>query len=91
MAVKATFYVEKSMSQSRLTTNGPLGSSRSTSVSQMSHGLMMRIMEKQGELERLNQLRDHTANLASQLEVLEGKLTTLTDGTESKTEHVLQY
>ena len=55
----------------------------------MNQGLMVRIMEKQGELERLTQLRDHTANLASQLEVLEGKLTTLTDGTESMLQMVV--
>ncbi|EPS37176.1 hypothetical protein H072_9241 [Dactylellina haptotyla CBS 200.50] len=44
--------------------------------------LVNRINEKKIELENLKQLRDLSANLAKQLRELEGKLGTLTNGTE---------
>ncbi|KAK6535181.1 hypothetical protein TWF694_001653 [Orbilia ellipsospora] len=44
--------------------------------------LVNRINEKKIELENLKQLRDLSANLAKQLRELEGKLSTLTNGTE---------
>ena len=44
--------------------------------------LLARINEKKAELENLRQLRDLSAGLASQMETLEKKLATLTDGTE---------
>jgi DASH complex subunit DAD2 len=43
---------------------------------------MARINEKKQELESLMALRDLSAGLAKQMEELEGKLATLTDGTE---------
>jgi DASH complex subunit DAD2 len=42
-----------------------------------------RIAEKQAEYESLSQLRDLSASLATQMEVLEARLNRLADGTES--------
>lgn len=47
-----------------------------------SPALLARVNEKKVELENLRQLRDLSAGLASQMEALEEKLATLTDGTE---------
>jgi len=47
-----------------------------------SPALAARIEEKKAELENLKQLRDLSAAVASQMEALEQKLTTLSDGTE---------
>ena len=44
--------------------------------------LQARVNEKKIELENLRQLRDLSAGLALQMETLEEKLATLTDGTE---------
>ncbi|KIV83767.1 hypothetical protein PV11_05762 [Exophiala sideris] len=59
----------------------------STSISslrQPSQSLLQtRINAKRAELDNLRQLRDLSANLASQLSTLEAKLTTLRDGTQS--------
>ncbi|TQS35306.1 hypothetical protein Golomagni_04280 [Golovinomyces magnicellulatus] len=44
--------------------------------------LLARICEKESELENLRQLRGLSASLAGQMEILEEKLATLTDGTE---------
>lgn len=44
--------------------------------------LMARINEKKGELENLKQLRDLSGGLAAQMQALEEKLSTLSDGTE---------
>ncbi|KAH0543872.1 hypothetical protein FGG08_001911 [Glutinoglossum americanum] len=57
------------------------GSSSSTS---QSPALVTRINEKKTELENLKQLRDLSAGLASQMQMLEEKLATLADGTEAK-------
>ena len=46
--------------------------------------LAQRIAEKKQELENLIQLRDLSAALAQQMEVLEEKLGTLADGTEGR-------
>ena len=44
--------------------------------------LVARINEKKAELENLKQIRDLSEGLASQMEALEAKLSTLSDGTE---------
>lgn len=44
--------------------------------------LQARIEEKKAELENLKQLRDLSAALAGQMQMLEEKLATLSDGTE---------
>ncbi|CZT41424.1 uncharacterized protein RSE6_01161 [Rhynchosporium secalis] len=45
--------------------------------------LLARINEKKAELENLKQLRDLSAGLAGQMQILEEKLSTLSDGTEA--------
>ncbi|TKA53915.1 hypothetical protein B0A49_10056 [Cryomyces minteri] len=61
---------------------------RHPSASSVSNGsgqspvLLARIKEKQLELENLRQLRDLSAGLAGQMQILEEKLATLADGTE---------
>lgn len=57
--------------------SGGLGSS--TGQSPM---LLARINEKKAELENLKELRDLSAGLAGQMQMLEEKLATLSDGTE---------
>lgn len=47
-----------------------------------SPALVARIEEKKAELENLRQLRDLSAAVAGQMEALEQKLSTLSDGTE---------
>ena len=47
--------------------------------------LLARINEKKLELENLKQLRDLSAGLAGQMQMLEEKLATLSDGTEGVT------
>jgi DASH complex subunit DAD2 len=44
--------------------------------------LVSRLEEKKAELEHLKELRDLSAAMASQMEALEQKLATLSDGTE---------
>ena len=44
--------------------------------------LAARITEKKAELEQLKQLKDLSAALATQMETLQEKLSTLSDGTE---------
>ncbi len=46
--------------------------------------LVARINEKKAELESLKQLRDLSGGLAAQMQALEEKLSTLTDGTEGE-------
>lgn len=46
--------------------------------------LLARINEKKVELENLKQLRDLSGALAGQMQVLEEKLATLSDGTEGE-------
>ena len=50
--------------------------------------LLARINEKKAELEDLKQLRDLSANLASQVQTLEEKLSTLSDGTEGRSARI---
>ena len=61
--------------------SNPASSSSSTSAS-TSH-LQARISQKRAELAHLQSLRDSSATLASQLSVLETKLSTLKDGAQS--------
>ena len=46
--------------------------------------LVARINEKKAELENLKQLRDLSGGLAAQMQALEDKLSTLSDGTEGR-------
>ena len=57
------------------------GNSASTGQSPI---LLARINEKKAELENLKQLRDLSAGLAGQMQMLEEKLATLSDGTEGR-------
>ena len=47
--------------------------------------LVARISEKKTELENLKQLRDLSGGLAAQMQALEEKLSTLSNGTEGRT------
>ena len=55
---------------------------QSMTASTQSSALQQRINEKRVELENLKQLRDLSAGLAGQMEQLEEKLSTLSNGTE---------
>lgn len=57
--------------------------SASTSSTGQSPALLARIEEKKAELESLRELRDLSAAVAGQMEALEKKLSTLSDGTEA--------
>lgn len=57
------------------------GSQASSAQSPM---LLARINEKKTELANLQQLKDLSAGLAMQMQTLEEKLTTLSDGTEGQ-------
>lgn len=59
--------------------------SASTEQSRM---LVARINEKNAELENLKQLRDLSGGLAAQMQALEEKLSTLSEGTEGWTHRV---
>ena len=56
----------------------------SSGAAPQSPALVARIEEKRAELENLKELRDLSANMATQMEGLEQKLATLSDGTEGK-------
>ncbi|KAG9506792.1 hypothetical protein J7337_000332 [Fusarium musae] len=58
--------------------------SASASSSGQSPALLARIEEKKAELENLKELRELSAAVATQMEALEQKLSTLSDGTEAK-------
>lgn len=60
-----------------------MGGSQASST-QQSPMLLARINEKKTELENLKQLRDLSAGLALQMQTLEEKLSTLSDGTEGR-------
>lgn len=64
---------------SHLRQGSTAGNSASTGQSPI---LLARINEKKAELENLKQLRDLSAGLAGQMQMLEEKLATLSDGTE---------
>ncbi|EXV05324.1 DASH complex subunit DAD2 [Metarhizium brunneum] len=57
--------------------------SSSTSSASPSPALLARIEEKKAELQSLRELRDLSAAVSNQMEALEQKLTTLSDGTEA--------
>lgn len=61
----------------------PTVSGPSASTGQ-SPALVARINEKKVELENLKQLRDLSAGLAGQMQMLEERLATLADGTEGR-------
>lgn len=63
--------------RSNSTTTGGAGGGAQSSA------LQSRINEKKLELESLKQLRDLSAGLAEQMQTLEAKLATLSDGTEA--------
>ncbi|KYK61745.1 hypothetical protein DCS_02888 [Drechmeria coniospora] len=71
-------YATRSLSTQHL--RGPSGSS---STSSQSPALVARIEEKKGELQHLQELRDLSASVATQMEALERKLSTLSEGTEA--------
>lgn len=56
----------------------------SASSAGQSPALVARVNEKKAELENLRELRDLSAAVALQMEALEQKLATLSDGTEGK-------
>lgn len=60
---------------------GSTSSSNAPSAGQ-SPALVARVNEKKAELENLKELRDLSAAVANQMEALEQKLGTLSDGTE---------
>lgn len=57
-------------------------SSLAASAGGQSPALVARVNEKKAELENLKELRDLSAAVATQMEALEQKLSTLSDGTE---------
>ncbi|KAK5997808.1 DASH complex subunit DAD2 [Cladobotryum mycophilum] len=57
--------------------------SSSLAAASQSPALVARIEEKRAELEHLKELRDLSAAVATQMEALEQKLSTLSDGTEA--------
>ncbi|POR34590.1 DASH complex subunit DAD2 [Tolypocladium paradoxum] len=59
------------------------GTSVSASAACQSPALIARIEEKKAELEHLKELRDLSAAVATQMEALEKKVSTLSDGTEA--------
>jgi DASH complex subunit DAD2 len=61
---------------------GSTSSNLASASSGQSPILLARINEKKAELENLKQLRDLSAGLAGQMQMLEEKLSTLSDGTE---------
>lgn len=56
--------------------------SLSANAGGQSPALVARVNEKKAELENLKELRDLSAAVATQMEALEQKLATLSDGTE---------
>jgi DASH complex subunit DAD2 len=63
-----------------------LANPSSSNASTQSSILQARIAEKKAELENLKQLRDLSAGLADQMQQLEAKLSTLSNGTEAVAE-----
>ena len=64
------------------------GSQASTGQSPM---LVARINEKKAELDNLKQLRDLSGGLAAQMQALEEKLSTLSNGTEGKSSKLCRF
>jgi len=67
---------------SHLRQNSTTSGNLTSSSAGQSPILLARINEKKAELENLKQLRDLSAGLAGQMQMLEEKLATLSDGTE---------
>lgn len=67
------------------------GPSSSGSSAAQSPALVARIEEKRAELAHLQELKELSASVATQMEALESKLATLSDGTEGKTELGLDH
>ena len=63
---------------------GTSGSGAQPSTSSQSPALIARIEEKKLELENLKELRDLSAAVANQMEALQQRLSTLSDGTEGR-------
>jgi DASH complex subunit DAD2 len=61
----------------------PSAAGSSSGSSGQSPALVARVNEKKAELESLRELRDLSAAVATQMEALEQKLGTLSDGTEA--------
>jgi len=59
------------------------GAGHAGSQAGQSASLVARVNEKKAELESLKELRDLSAEMAEQMEALEQKLATLSDGTEA--------
>ncbi|KAH7040765.1 DASH complex subunit Dad2-domain-containing protein [Microdochium trichocladiopsis] len=59
------------------------GAAHAGSQGGQSASLVARVNEKKAELESLKELRDLSAEMATQMEALEQKLATLSDGTEA--------
>lgn len=57
---------------------------RSTGSSAQSPALAARIQEKKAELEHLKELQELSGAVANQMEALETKLSTLSEGTEGE-------
>jgi uncharacterized protein YlxW (UPF0749 family) len=60
----------------------------SGSQSQQSSALSARIAAKKAELENLRQLRDLSGTLATQMQALENKVSTLKEGTEGNPTYI---
>ncbi|KAG5952988.1 hypothetical protein E4U53_007273 [Claviceps sorghi] len=71
------------MSYATRSLSSQMRAASSTSSSSQSPALVARIEEKKAELQNLKELRDLSAAVANQMEALEHKLTTLSDGTEA--------
>lgn len=61
---------------------GSTSSNPGTQSTGQSPALLARVNEKKAELENLKELRELSAAVANQMEALEQKLATLSDGTE---------
>lgn len=68
----------------RQTLTGAAAAGLGASAGSQSAALQNRIAEKRAELDNLKQLRDLSAAVATQMEALEQKLATLSDGTEGR-------
>ncbi|KAG5916171.1 hypothetical protein E4U42_007785 [Claviceps africana] len=71
------------MSYATRSLSSQMRAASSASSSSQSPALVARIEEKKAELQNLKELRDLSAAVANQMEALEQKLTTLSDGTEA--------
>jgi DASH complex subunit DAD2 len=75
-------FSSRSLQQGHLRQGSTTSGSMYGQSSGQSGALQARIEEKKAELQNLNELRDLSASVANQMEALEQKLSTLSDGTE---------